>query len=403
MCLHPYGFRARLRVTYLLHSTNTMPHKILIVDDDMDNLKLIGLMLQRQGYEVSAASTGGQALTKIAGDQPDLVILDVMMPDMNGYEVCRRLRTNPGTKHIPIIMFTAKTLIDDKVAGFEAGADDYLTKPTHPAELASRIQAILQSVPRQEATSTSAGTVIGVYGVKGGIGATTLALNLASAYREAGERPIVADFRLGASTLGLMLGMENSGSMASVLGNPTGELTPEFLARELHAHEDGLRLLMASALPGEAQMNIRPEAAQAVISGLRRLGSPVIVDLGNQYTQTVQRLIDAMDRVILLVEPTAMGLYLAKAMLDMNADAGIVSRFHVTIMSRYAGRHNANFSWQSIESTLNSEISAMIAAVPDLAMRAIAAGEPMLSVDSDSIFSSQVRKLAHLISDNVTS
>ncbi|MBC8171064.1 MAG: response regulator, partial [Anaerolineae bacterium] len=111
-----------------------MSEKILVVDDDIDSLKLIGLMLQRQGYEVIAANTGGQALARVHNDHPDLIILDVMMPDMNGYEVCKRLRTNPDTQSIPIIMFTAKTLIDDKVAGFEAGADDYLTKPTHPAE-----------------------------------------------------------------------------------------------------------------------------------------------------------------------------------------------------------------------------------------------------------------------------
>src|SRR5215207_5695946 len=126
-----------------------MAEKILVVDDDLDSLKLIGLMLQRNGYEVIAANAGNQALARATSDHPDLIILDVMMPDMNGYEVSRRLRKNPNTQNIPIIMFTAKTLIDDKVAGFEAGADDYLTKPTHPAELASRVKAILARTPTQ--------------------------------------------------------------------------------------------------------------------------------------------------------------------------------------------------------------------------------------------------------------
>jgi CheY-like chemotaxis protein len=91
-----------------------MAEKILIVDDDVDSLKLIGLMLQRNGYEVVAASAGNQALSKAASEHPDLIILDVMMPDMNGYEVCRRLRGNTQTQGIPIIMFTAKTMVDDK-------------------------------------------------------------------------------------------------------------------------------------------------------------------------------------------------------------------------------------------------------------------------------------------------
>jgi len=95
-----------------------MAEKILIVDDDIDSLKLIGLMLQRQGYDIAAASAGSQALSKVMTDPPDLIILDVMRPDMDGDEGCRRLRANPQTQNIPIIMFTAKTLVDDKVAGF---------------------------------------------------------------------------------------------------------------------------------------------------------------------------------------------------------------------------------------------------------------------------------------------
>src|SRR5678816_669936 len=92
-----------------------MAEKILIVDDDLDSLKLIGLMLQRHGYEVVAANSGTQAIAKASNDHPNLIILDVMMPDMDGYEVCRRLRANTETRPIPIIMFTAKTLVDDKV------------------------------------------------------------------------------------------------------------------------------------------------------------------------------------------------------------------------------------------------------------------------------------------------
>jgi DNA-binding response OmpR family regulator len=108
-----------------------MAEKILIVDDDVDTLRLVGLMLQRQGYQISAATNGQQGLSKAVDEQPDLILLDIMMPNMDGYEVTRQLRQNPITANTPILMFTAKTQLDDKVAGFEVGADDYLTKPRH--------------------------------------------------------------------------------------------------------------------------------------------------------------------------------------------------------------------------------------------------------------------------------
>ena len=112
-----------------------MPQKILIADDDVETLRLIGLMLQRQGFEIAAASNGAQALEMACTVSPDLIILDVMMPDMDGYQVTRQLRQDATTAEIPILMFTAKTQVEDKVTGYEAGVDEYITKPIHPAEL----------------------------------------------------------------------------------------------------------------------------------------------------------------------------------------------------------------------------------------------------------------------------
>jgi DNA-binding response OmpR family regulator len=112
-----------------------MPQKILIADDDVETLRLIGLMLQRQGFEIAAASNGTQALEMSRNGSPDLIILDVMMPDMDGYQVTRQLRQDASTADIPILMFTAKSQVEDKVTGYEAGVDEYITKPIHPAEI----------------------------------------------------------------------------------------------------------------------------------------------------------------------------------------------------------------------------------------------------------------------------
>ncbi|MBN1178949.1 MAG: response regulator [Anaerolineae bacterium] len=123
-----------------------MKAKILIVDDELDTLKLVGMFLQSKGYDIIAAKTGASALEKASGEAPDLIILDVMMPDMNGFEVCRRLRTQPKTASIPVMMLTAKSRITDRVVGFEAGADEYLSKPIRPAELLDRMEILLQRV-----------------------------------------------------------------------------------------------------------------------------------------------------------------------------------------------------------------------------------------------------------------
>lgn len=102
---------------------------ILMVDDNPQNLQMLGSTLKEKGYKLAAAGSGKQALEFIEKKKPDLILLDIMMPEMNGYEVCERLKADPGTEKIPVIFLTAKTEIDSIVKGFEAGGVDYITKP----------------------------------------------------------------------------------------------------------------------------------------------------------------------------------------------------------------------------------------------------------------------------------
>lgn len=120
--------------------------RILVVDDDRNLRKIIQTNLELAGYDVSTAPNGEEAMQLLDVMQPDLVVLDVMMPLMDGYEVARRIRRHPSNTHVPIIMLTAKSEVEDKLAGFEAGADDYITKPFGPQELLARVRAKIRRV-----------------------------------------------------------------------------------------------------------------------------------------------------------------------------------------------------------------------------------------------------------------
>jgi diguanylate cyclase (GGDEF)-like protein len=121
-----------------------MPETILVVDDDPDIARFVEVNLRSAGYDVSVASDGEQALDKAATLRPDLVLLDVMMPRIDGFEVAQRLRRNPQTANTSIIMLTAKALSTDKVLGLTAGADDYIIKPFDPIELLARVKGTLR-------------------------------------------------------------------------------------------------------------------------------------------------------------------------------------------------------------------------------------------------------------------
>ena len=119
---------------------------VLIVDDEQDILDLIAFNLRQEGFSVLTADNGHAAIDLLVKKHPDLVILDWMMPSMDGLEVCRRIRKNTETSRIPVIMLTAKSDTVDKVVGLEIGADDYLTKPFHVRELLARINSLLRRV-----------------------------------------------------------------------------------------------------------------------------------------------------------------------------------------------------------------------------------------------------------------
>jgi DNA-binding response OmpR family regulator len=377
-----------------------MAEQILIVDDDVDSLKLIGLMLQRHGYKVLAANAGNQALAKAEAEVPDLIILDVMMPDMNGLEVCRRLRDNPTTSEIPIIMFTAKTLIDDKVKGFEAGADDYLTKPTHPAELASRVKAILARNAAQKSSQAGgkqSGKIIGVMGAKGGTGTTTVALNLAAALMKKGQNTLLTDLRPGNGSLSLMLGLPG-GSLEEVLSEDA--VTPPTITNHLQTHESGLRSLLAA--PGQNnRLQLSVDHITALMQGLRRLADPAVVDMGTGLTVWSHAALSEVDRILLVLEPNNVALQMAQVRLKELENHLDDNRVSIVVVNRV--KSSLQTPWPEIENRLGRDVQAIISVAPEVAFKAMEARTAMVLHQPAEVVSGQFSKLAEDMKSGIRS
>jgi CheY-like chemotaxis protein len=142
------------RATHRARSRLPKDDLILLIDDDKDIVRFLEINLRLEGFEVSTAHDGEDGLTKALDLQPSLIVLDVMMPRMDGYEVCTRLRQDDRGRHIPVIFLTAKSLSTDRVMGLTLGADDYVIKPFDPTELVARIKTTIQRVHQYESRAT---------------------------------------------------------------------------------------------------------------------------------------------------------------------------------------------------------------------------------------------------------
>jgi len=139
--------------------------RILVVDDEQHIVELVKFNLDKEGYQVDTAFDGRNALAAVERQKPDLIILDVMLPEVDGFEVCRTLQKNPATSEIPIIMLTARAEEIDKVLGLELGADDYITKPFSPRELVARVKARLRRMTKNTEAKKDAPEVININGL----------------------------------------------------------------------------------------------------------------------------------------------------------------------------------------------------------------------------------------------
>jgi pilus assembly protein CpaE len=382
-----------------------MSEKILIIDDDLDTLRLVGLMLQRQGYQISAATNGQQGLEKAFDEDPDLILLDVMMPDMDGYEVTRRLRMNPSTLETPILMFTAKSQLDDKVIGFEVGANDYLTKPTHPSELQARVKTLLARVGDKKTSATSAkdenqGYVIGVLGARGGLGTTTMAVNLGAGLQaRTKSEVIVAEMLPGQGALALDVGVtSNKGLVDLLILAKLSEITRDKVREALVSHSSGLKLLLASDRPRDMHLINQIANYESLVKRLTGLARFVVLDLGLGIQPFAEKILPLCDEVMIVLEGVPNTIAHTKALIDDIAELGIPKKSIKVVLNNRI-RSDTQLPSSQVQAKLEHEIISTLTPAPELFMQATRVQTPAILCQPESLTARQITKLVDFITE----
>jgi DNA-binding response OmpR family regulator len=372
-----------------------MAKRILIVDDDPNALRLIGYALQRQGYTVIVAQDGEKALTKAQSEKPNLIILDLMMPAMDGYEVLRQLRTIPATARVPVILFTAKSQVEDKIAGFEAGADDYLTKPVTPAELIARVKALLLRASYATPATLQA-KVIGFLGVKGGVGTTSVCVNVAVALSRQDKWVTLIECQPYTGTAAQQMGLQPHCTLASLSQQEARAVDRAIVEGCITRHHTGVRVIPAPVEPSSDIQPITPAHARALVEHLDGLAEIVILDLGSQLGPTVRQLLKRCDRVVLVTEADEIALHLTQGLLQKGKEGslGVRSDALIDVLVVDRVRTAAALTRTEVEETLDRELLALITPAPELFRQGAREGHPAILVQPEGLHANLFRQLA---------
>ena len=379
-----------------------MTAKIMIVDDDAETIEFLTLILTRQGYQVIAATNGMESLRLAHSENPDLIVLDVMMPDIDGYEVARSLRRRPETAVIPILMFTAKTQVEDKVAGYESGVDIYLTKPVHPMELHANIKALLVQRTASAETIGEHGYVIGVIAAKGGLGVSTTALNLAISYHEKyKDNVIAAELKPGQGSWASELDFSDPCGLCNLLEMNVSEITSTAVEGQLVNTPFNVRLLLASNDPADLVSISNVEQYEAVLQQLSLLAPLVVLDIGTSFLPAYNAVTDICDEIIVVTEPHPNSVKRTRYLIDDLRNNGFGSAKVMTVVSVNHTRSDMVLSVSDIEEEIKQTVTLGIPPSTELSYQAAVRSIPMVQVQPESLVAQQFASLAEKISERV--
>ncbi len=363
---------------------------ILLVDDEEQIRKLLESSLQRRGYEVAVASDGIEALRQIRSKMPDLIVTDVNMPNMNGFELTRRLRADHRTARVPIVMLSARKQADDILTGYAEGADEYIAKPIEMAVLAAKIEVLIKRMKATAGVVMKRGRVLVFLRGKGGAGATTLAVNSAVALAETKMyKTAVLDLSLEFGNVASHLNLKPQRTLADLAETPADQLDDATFATFIAQDRSGVQVCVGSDAPEHAEL-VTVSAVQQSIDRLRRSSDYLMVDTPTSFTQQTLAAIDTADGACVVTEPHVASMKAGRDCLEVLAKLSFPAERILFVVNRTT---QTGLETDEVARFFNRRPDIVVPFTPafdDAADR----GRPIVVLHPDNAASKQLRDLA---------
>lgn len=360
----------------------TKPYKVLVVDDDRIIQKILEAALTKEGYQVVTASDGNHALQQVRLHHPDIMVTDKMMPNMDGFELTRRLRHEPEFVHLPILILTSQSELEDKLGAFEAGADDYLPKPFETAELLVRLTALLRRAnalkmaKAGQLKNNEPARLIAAHSLRGGVGCSSLAVNLALALQSLWQRPtLLLDMVFTAGQVALMLNKAPKRTWADLSRYSTHEIDLDAVTSIIGQYDSGLDYILGPSDPISAEA-VENEVVALAASYLRPSYEYIVADLPHSFDDVSLTILDQADEILLVLSPDLASVRAAAITLNTYRKLGY-QEDKVKLALNWTFE-DGGLSSKKIEDVLKHPIFMVLPFAPRQFVQAINRGTPLL-------------------------
>jgi pilus assembly protein CpaE len=387
--------RARCAANRGFLTGDRMAGKVLVVDDDASVQRLLQYTLKQEGYDVVLGTDGNEAVRLWESEAPTLILLDVTIQGLDGYEVATRIRAAESGTHTPIIMLTADRDVQQRVRALRAGADDYLIKPFHPAELLARMKSLIARFASRETLvgRPPLGRIHAYYGAKGGVGTTTIAINAAIALQGLGRRVCLVDGNLqfGDHRVFLDLGLDRK-SIVDLVSAPS--MDSDLVKTIVQPHESGVDLLLAPPSPESADLVTAGHMHQ-ILELLRDMYDYVIVDIDKRLDDVNLMVLDIAETIFAVMTADLSCLKNVRLVLETIGHLGYEAGKLKLVLNRSNAFTGINV--KSAEGALRRPIEFQIVNEYRGAISALNTGAPFMAEKADSVLGRSVLDFAKAI------
>jgi Response regulators consisting of a CheY-like receiver domain and a winged-helix DNA-binding domain len=377
--------------------------RVLLIDDEQFYFKLLKKTLPEAEYNLEYAKSASEGLSKIPSFEPEMLIVDLKLPEMDGFEILERLRRDPKFSYMPVIVITSRDELSEKLRAFELGADDYVVKPFQPEELVARMGILARRgramrLAQKETPGAKSATMITIHSLRGGLGCSSIVVNLGLAFHKLwGQQTLLMDGVLTAGQVALMLDAKPTATWENLVGVETENIDDAVVGEMMGPHKSGIRYIASPRYPIAAD-TFTHDTLKVFLERLKSQNDFIIADTSHDFSDMTIHMLNMSNTILLVMAPELASLRTTMSALEIYDRLAIpLDKVKVVLNNNSS---NPAIKQAQLEKVLKHPIDFVLPFEAGEVNRALNFGQPFILNNPDLPICLVLERMAYAMSDD---